>query len=355
MGVPLLWFALVTLGAEARVLQAESKAQARPQSADPLADLAPALDALHAAVGPPGRWPRWRRRQAIRALRSLAAEGGLLADAFQAAAPAARAAAHRRAGVVRAAEDTDTEKRPGGPLPFFQSRVPEDQTPTFELQNLKRQPFQDWPQDEEYGGKLLQLYYAINLFASLPVAYVTYDNLPAELPQLLLSANIGTLAAMLPFIARLRVGWGFVSQRLKEKSTYFEAQQRGLFARKDRGTELRDRLVEKSEVQPTLGRIDRSIAAVVLALFLSVGSGETLTLALGEAGPSTLKALSGDEAIRFENRLKADENFAKREQERAQRKFDEDLSNAQPLYCQSRYYKILAGGNSQGGVGCGGE
>ena len=29
--------------------------------------------------------------------------------------------------------------------------------------------------------------------------------------------------------------------------------------------------------------------------------------------------------------------------------------NIKPLYCDSRYYKILAGGNGQGGVGCGGS
>ena len=29
-----------------------------------------------------------------------------------------------------------------------------------------------------------------------------------------------------------------------------------------------------------------------------------------------------------------------------------EQENVKPLYCDSRYYKILAGGNSQGGVGC---
>eukprot|EP00966_Prymnesium_polylepis_P238104 5506139-Prymnesium_polylepis.2 len=72
------------------------------------------------------------------------------------------------------------------------------------------------------------------LFISLPIAYTTYNVLPNELPQIFLAANIGTFGAMLPFVLRLRVGWGFVSERLREKETYFEAQQRGLFARKDK-------------------------------------------------------------------------------------------------------------------------
>ena len=53
---------------------------------------------------------------------------------------------------------------------------------------------------------------------------------------------------MIPFILRLRVGWGYVSERLKERKTYYEAQSRGLFAQKDRETQLRDRLIEKEEV-----------------------------------------------------------------------------------------------------------
>merc|ERR1719247_3774717 len=95
--------------------------------------------------------------------------------------------------------------------PFLQRDVPKEQQPAYELQELRRQSFQSWPEDDEYAQKLFNLYFAINFFVSLPVAFVTYNRLPAELAQLLLSANIGTLAAMVPFIFRLRVGWGFAS------------------------------------------------------------------------------------------------------------------------------------------------
>ena len=46
------------------------------------------------------------------------------------------------------------------------------------------------------------------------------------------------------------------------------------------------------------------------------------------------------------------EKRREREQKRAQRKINEDGTGGKPLYCDSRYYKILAGGNGQGGVGC---
>lgn len=114
---------------------------------------------------------------------------------------------------------------------------------------------------------------------------------------------------------------------------------------------MRDRLVNNQEVLPALGRIDRSLLAITAALLLTFTSGEALTASLGEAGPYTLKTLTGDEARRYDNLLRSDEEFARREQLKFQSRGGQDGA-AQPGYCNSRYYKILAGGNGQGGVGC---
>ena len=132
--------------------------------------------------------------------------------------------------------------------PFGQAAVPKGQQPLTELKELRRQPFYDWAESDAYKSKVTQVYQFIMLFISLPVSYATFDQLPNELPQLFLAANIGTFAVMLPFIARLRVGWGYVSERLKERKTYYEANQRGLFATKDREMQLRDRLIQQQEV-----------------------------------------------------------------------------------------------------------
>jgi len=243
------------------------------------------------------------------------------------------------------AEKPPDTKSPLNLIPFLQRDVPAEQQPAVELKQLQRQPFYNWAKDDEgYRDKLFALYRFITLFASLPIAYVTYNRLPFELPQLLLSANIGTFAVMLAFVARLRVGYGFVSQRLREKETYFEAQQRGLIFRKDRETVLRDRLTEESQVAPALKRIDASLAALFVALFLTLGSGEALTIIEGEAGPATLKTVIGSDAQDYTNRLKGDASFAKREQERALRRGDADGTGVKPVYCDSRYYKIIAGG-----------
>lgn len=102
---------------------------------------------------------------------------------------------------------------------------------------------------------------------------------------------------------------------------------------------------------PVLRRVDTSFLGVVGALLITFAAGESLTASLGDAGPLTLKTLYGDEAIRYDNRLKGDDEFARREQLKFQSRGDAD-GNIQPGYCNSRYYKILAGGNGQGGVGC---
>ena len=271
------------------------------------------------------------------------------ATAYLAPSAFIRPAVSTRSRPVLATEQQTQQRGPG--LPFFQQDVPADQQPIAELRTLKQQPFFDWPASDDYAGKLRELYFGINVFLSLPIAYTTYYNIPQELPNLLLAANLGTLFIMLPFVLRLRFGWYGAERRLKDRSIYYEAQQTGLFARKDKESQMRDRLIAQQEVRPILRKLDVSIAALVVAFFLSIGGGEALVIAQGDAAPATLKTLSGDDAMRFTNRLRSDPEFARREQERAQARGGGE--NLKPVYCDSRYYKILAGGNAQGGVGCG--
>jgi hypothetical protein len=133
--------------------------------------------------------------------------------------------------------ESDTEKpRSGGfPLPFFQQEVPEDQQASAELNALKRQFAGDWPADDGYNGKLFTLYAGLMLFISLPIAYTTFYVLPDEIPQLFIASNFGTFAAMLAFVLKIRYDWGTVSGRLNSRTTYFEADQTGQRAQKDKG------------------------------------------------------------------------------------------------------------------------
>ena len=256
--------------------------------------------------------------------------------------------------------DTDTQAKASGPaIPFFNAAsMPEDQQPVVALQELRGQPFLEWATDDEYEKKLFGLWSNVMLFLSLPIAYTTFNQLPFELPQLFLAANIGTLFwVMLPFVVRQRLSWGFVSKRLRERELYYEQNERGFFARKESAELLRDRLLDKDEVRPALRRIDKSLLTVAAYLVLSLFSAQAVTVIEGDAGPSTLKTLSGQSSIDYTNRLRRDPQFAAQEQERARRKASTPGSEEglKPVYCDSRYYKILAGGNSQGGVGCGGQ
>merc|ERR1712232_709255 len=178
------------------------------------------------------------------------------------------------------------------------------------------------------------------LFISLPVSYITFPNLPNELPNLLVAANMGTFPVMILFVLRLRFGWGYVSQRLKEKKTYVEKQQRGFEITKDAETSMRDRLIEKNEVSPIVRRLTLATLILSASSVASVVAGEAVVALQGDNGIYTPKPLLGDEALRFNNRLKGDNEFAAEQQRRAQSRSNK------PVYCDDRYSKIIAGGGN---------
>ena len=139
-----------------------------------------------------------------------------------------------RGGVPVLYQEVEEEQERGFPLPFLQRSVPKGQQPSQELDALRRQAFAKWPESDEYNSKMQGLYFFISLIFSLPVSFVTFDQLPQELPQLLIAANIGTLGFLVLFVGRLRLAWAEVSTRLKAKTTYYESNQRGNLARKER-------------------------------------------------------------------------------------------------------------------------
>ncbi|EOD38275.1 hypothetical protein EMIHUDRAFT_460471 [Emiliania huxleyi CCMP1516] len=275
---------------------------------------------------------------------ALAAAGYLPPDARIAASRPCSALP--RAGAIFASETREAGGQ--GPGAFLQRGLPKNQQPVREVQNLRREFLFDWPMDDGYTDKLKGLYGATMLVVSLPIAFDTYRVLPAQLPELLAAAHTGTAAFMVVAVLRLRLGWGFVQKRLKERVSYYEQNQRGFLAKKDDEAVLRDRLIEKSEVAPALRRIDRSLLPLLASLLVS-------TAALEISDVPVLRTLSGDSATRYTSQLRGDDEFAAAEQAKARQRMGGgagEQENVKPLYCDSRYYKILAGGNSQGGVGC---
>ena len=310
---------------------------------------------------------------------ALAAAGYLPPDARIAASRPCSALP--RAGAIFASETREAGGQ--GPGAFLQRGLPKNQQPVREVQNLRREFLFDWPMDDGYTDKLKGLYGATMLVVSLPIAFDTYRVLPAQLPELLAAAHTGTAAFMVVAVLRLRLGWGFVQKRLKERVSYYEQNQRGFLAKKDDEAVLRDRLIEKSEVAPALRRIDRSLLPLLASLLVSTaaleisdvpvlrtlsGDSATRCAAVGSAGhpgaPFPLCPLCSRRACptaaaplprRYTSQLRGDDEFAAAEQAKARQRMGGgagEQENVKPLYCDSRYYKILAGGNSQGGVGC---
>lgn len=101
--------------------------------------------------------------------------------------------------------------------------------------------------------------------------------------------------------------------------------QRGYVVEKDAESAMRDRLLNEYEVLPVMKRVNTSVSAVTAALAACL----VLIFAMGEGGnPYDPDYLA---------RMQSDEQLAQREQQRAQ------SASAKPAYCDSRYYKAMAG------------
>ena len=219
------------------------------------------------------------------------------------------------------------------PRPFLQSDVPLPQQPTQELQELRREPFMDWPTSADYTQKVSVLAAVLVALLGAPIALTTYGDLPAQLPQAALAACVGGAVPLLAFVLRLRVGWAYVSRRLTDRLTYFEVRGQSRTSEKDDEALMRDRLIEQSEVQPALRAVDGSLAPIAGGLLAAA-------LALG-----ALTSLAGDPNEQYTasylSRLQSDDGAAAAEQRRA-------AQQQRPAYCGSRYYKALAGGEAGG-------
>ena len=228
-------------------------------------------------------------------------------------------------------EPDSTQQQPDMPAPFLQEEVPMDQQPAMELREMRAQAFFDWPEQVDYAGRIARLFGALSLVFGLPVALSTFDDLPQELPQVILASSFSSGVLVLCFVLRLRQGWGYVSSRLTDRYTYFEKNQRGYQVEKNRATMLRDRLLDEYDVQPTLKRIDSSLLKVVGATAACL-----VALQISMGGSDPYERFSPE----YLGQLQQNEQLAASEQDRAQRQA------ALPAYCDSRYYKAVAGGET---------
>lgn len=226
------------------------------------------------------------------------------------------------------------------PKPFAQDDVPTLMQPAVEMRELRSEPFFDWPELPltHYTQRLGYVWLAFYLL-SLAIAFETYGDLGGftAVGATLIAANVGAVSVLLGFVVRLRIGWGYVSSRLLDSETYYEEEtardgRRANVVTKEQETRVRDRLLDQYEVQPVLRRVDTTAAALVGALVVSAGLLSQLA-----TDPSSYTV---DDA--YLSTLKGNDAVAASEQLRAQRR--QAGGEGKPLYCDSRYYKAVAGG-----------
>ena len=227
------------------------------------------------------------------------------------------------------------------PDPFQQAEVPAGMQPVVEMRELRNEPFFEWPElpMTHYTQRLSYVWFAFFLL-SLAIAAETYGDIGGivAVGATLLAANVGAVGALLAFVVRLRIGWGYVSSRLLDTETYYEEMtardgRRANVATKDRETRTRDRLLDEYEVRPVLRRVDMTAAALLGTLVVSAGLLSQLA-----TDPSSHTVDEG-----YLSTLKGNDAVAASDQLRAQQRRIGDIEGT-PLDCDSRW--------DAGGAGC---
>jgi len=152
--------------------------------------------------------------------------------------------------------------------------VPTSQQPTKELENAKKNgvlfnwPSLPWPKYLTRVGSL----YAVVATLSFPFSQSGFDG--ADLKAELITSNMVALGVLEILLLRLFISWDYIGQRLLSDKVEYE--QSGWYDgdvwEKPPQVIARDRLLHSSEVQPALNRIQSSLLAFAIALFVSANS-----------------------------------------------------------------------------------
>jgi len=231
----------------------------------------------------------------------------------------------------------DDEKSPTR-LPetsFGAEVVPEGQRPVNEYLDLLRAPLFGWA-SEEVGTKgfitRVSTFYAV-IFAAVcyPISGATFTRDGFEL-QKFASSNLGAMTLVVFLLLRLYSGWGYVGARLQSKVIEYEETgwYDGDIEVKSEAEKQRDRMLYQDSVKPAEDRL-KTVGAGVAVLWalscLSLNISLNAKPVFNEYDPQML------EVLRYNDRVAgvaADQSFNR------------------PTYCDSRYYRAVAGG----GQGC---
>lgn len=178
----------------------------------------------------------------------------------------------------------------------------------------------------------LGIVYAI-LFGTVcyPISGASFTQ-DGFLLQKITASNVGALLVIVFLLIRLYSGWGYVASRLTSNVIEYEETgwYDGDFEPKTPQEKLRDELLYEDKVRPVVERLK---IVTLVAAGLWVGSCLAFNVALSK------KPVFDSYNPKMLERLRYDEKLAGVAAEQ---------SYGKPTYCDSRYYRAVAGG----GQGC---
>lgn len=169
------------------------------------------------------------------------------------------------------------------------------------------------------------------LCSGFPISGATYTQ-DGYLLQKIAAANVGTIGFEVALLVRIYSGWGYVGDRLKSK--YIEYEETGWYdgnvEPKTEAELKRDKFLYQSDVQPAVDRLK----------FVTLGAaGLFVASCVGLNAANSIKPTFQSYDPRVLEMVQKDDEFANRAAK---------ASNGRPTYCDSRYYRAVAGG----GQGC---
>jgi hypothetical protein len=236
---------------------------------------------------------------------------------------------------LQAAKDGDKFESLIPETSFGAEAVPEAQRPVNEYLDVTSQPLFGWASNESGSTglliRLVILYGVVFGTVCYPISGATYTG-DDFLLQKLASSNVGALLLIIFVLIRIYSGWGYIGSRLKSKVIEYEETgwYDGDFEMKGKTELQRDKFLYTSEVKPVVDRLKSFIFA---AGGLWVASCVGLNLAVqakpifNEYDPAVLEQIQYDDKLAGQAAMN---------------------SGGRPTYCNSRYYRAVAGG----GQGC---
>lgn len=217
---------------------------------------------------------------------------------------------------------------------FGAEAVPEGQRPVNEYLDLLRQPLFGWA-SEESGNKgllirLLAVYGVVFAAVCYPISGATFTQ-EGFLLQKIAASNVGALLLLLVLMVRLYSGWGYVGARLQSKNIEFEETgwYDGDVEEKTEEEKKRDQFLYQSNVKPVEDRLKMftlAIGGLWVASCICFNVALAAKPVFDEYDPAMLERLRYDEKLAG---VAAEQSYGK------------------PTYCDSRYYRAVAGGQGK--------